>query len=403
MPPASRQSDMAHSLVVKPTDRCRLSIGEMVRPSLITDRIGGAAGAVRLRLRGRMLAIIQTAAAAVVAWELAVLLLPDPRPAFASIAAVIAVGATHGERLGRAVQLVAGVVLGITIASLMLELIGTGAWQMGVLVILAMGAAVALGGGEMVVVEAGVSAILLVALDPGAAAGFSPNRIFEGIIGGVTALAISATFFPPDPALGPGRAAQTMFVELGRALERIAGALESRDAGAAERALVDARGIDPLLRSVEAEIVTGRETARYTPGPRESRALLHRYERSIAQIDYAVRNTRVLARNVVALVRDGEDVPENLAGAVRDLSNAVWELAASYDAPSHVEPGRRLAVRAANEAASVPTQRPDVVLVGGQVRSVAVDLVRAADLVAENADEPSERPTEELLVAPAAA
>ena len=91
--------------------------------------------------------------------------------------------------------------------------------------------------------------------------------------------------------------------------------------------------------------------------------------------------------------------PSNLHGAVRDLSNAVWELAASYDAPSHAEPGRQLAVRAANEAAAVSTERPDVVLVGGQVRSVAVDLVRAADLVAENADEPSERPTEELLVA----
>jgi uncharacterized membrane protein YgaE (UPF0421/DUF939 family) len=373
----------------------------MIRPFLIADRIRGTAGAARLRLRGRLLAIVQTAAAAVVAWELAVLLLPDPRPAFASIAAVIAVGATNGERLGRAVQLVAGVVLGITVASLMLELIGTGAWQMGVLVILAMGAAVALGGGEMVVVEAGVSAILLVALDPGVAAGFSPNRIFDGIIGGVTALAVSATFFPPDPALGPGRAAQAMFVELGRALERIAAALESGDSGAAERALLDARGIDPLLRSVEAEIVTGRETARYTPGPRESRAVLHRYERSFPQLDYAARNTRVLARNVVALVRDGEHVPENLAGAVRDLSHSVWELAASYDAPSHVEPGRRLAVRAATGAASVPTERPDVVLVGGQVRSVAVDLVRAADLVAEEPADPHERGTEELLVAPA--
>ena len=375
----------------------------MIRPNLILDRLRGVTTAARARLRGRLLAVVQTAAAAVVAWELAVLLLPDPRPAFASIAAVIAVGATNGERVGRAIQLVAGVVIGITVASLMLELLGTGAWQMGVLVILAMGAAIALGLPELVVVEAGVSAILIVALDPGAAAGFSPNRILEGIIGGATALVVSATFFPPDPALAPGRAAQAMFVELGRALERIAAALESHDAGAAERALLDTRGIDPLVRSVEAELVTGRETARYAPGPRSSRALLDRYERSIPQIDYAVRNTRVLARNVVALVRDGEDVPENLHGAVRDLSNAVWELAASYDAPSHAEPGRRLAVRAANEAASVSTQRPDVVLVGGQVRSVAVDLVRAADLVAENADEPSERPTEELLVAPAAA
>jgi uncharacterized membrane protein YgaE (UPF0421/DUF939 family) len=374
----------------------------MIRPSLIVNRVSGLASAARARLRGRLLAVVQTAAAAVVAWELAVLLLPDPRPAFAAIAAVIAVGATHGERVGRAFQLVTGVVIGITIATLMLSVIGTGAWQMGVLVILAMSAGIALGLPEMVIVEAGVSAILLVALDPGAAAGFSPNRIFEGLIGGATALAVSATFFPPDPALGPGRAAQAMFVELGRALERIAGALESRDAGAAERALVDARGIDPLLRSVEAEIVTGRETARYSPGPSGSRALLDRYERSFPQLDYAVRNTRVLARNVVALVRDGEHVPEMLPSAVHDLSNAVWELAAAYDAPSHAEPGRQLAVRAATEAAAAATERPDVVLVGGQVRSVAVDLVRAADLVAEDAaDDIHERPTEELLVATA--
>jgi uncharacterized membrane protein YgaE (UPF0421/DUF939 family) len=373
----------------------------MIRPSSFITRTRGTIDAARTRLRGRLLAIVQTAAAAVVAWELAVLLLPDPRPAFASIAAVIAVGASHGQRFSRAFQLVCGVVLGITIASLMLDLVGTGAWQMGVLVVLAMGTAVALGGGEMVVVEAGVSAILLVALDPGAAAGFSPNRILEGVIGGATALAISATFFPPDPALGPGRAAQTMFVELGRALERLATALESRDASVAERALVDARGIDSLIRSVEEELATGRETARFSPAPRGTREVLDRMERSIPQIDYAVRNTRVLARNVVALVRDGEEVPDQLAGAVRDLSHSVWELAASYDAPSHAEPGRRLAVRAANEAAAAGNERPDVVLVGGQVRSVAVDLVRAAELVAEDAQPVDERPTEELLVAPA--
>ena len=44
-----------------------------------------------------------------------------------------------------------------------------------------------------------------------------------------------------------------------------------------------------------------------------------------------------------------------------------------------------------------PTSAPDVVLVGGQVRSVAVDLVRAAELVAADAEPPHERPTEELL------
>lgn len=356
---------------------------------------------LRSRLHGRMLPIVQNATAAVVAWSLASALLPDPRPAFAAIAAVIAVGATHGQRAGRAVQLVGGVILGITVASLIISVIGTGAWQLGVLVILAMAAATALGGGEMLVVESAVSAILLVALDPGAAEGFSPTRIAEGAIGGAVALAVSSFLFPPDPALAPGRAAQAMFVELGRALERIATALEARDAGAAERALLDARGIDDLIRSVEEEVSTGRETAKYTPPRRSSRIVLDRYARSIPQVDYAVRNTRVLARHVVSLVREHEEVPEGLPAAVRDLSSSVWELAASYDAPSHAEPARRLAVKAAAGAAALPEASTDLLLVRGQLRSAAADLVRAAELVTSDDPAPEDRPTEELLVAPA--
>jgi uncharacterized membrane protein YgaE (UPF0421/DUF939 family) len=351
----------------------------------------------RSRLRGRMLPIVQNAIAAVGAWLLATALLPDPRPAFAAIAAVIAVGVTHGQRAGRAFQLVGGVVLGITIATLLISVMGTGAWQIGVLVILAMTAATVVGAGEIVVVESAVSAILLVALDPGSAEGFSATRIAEAAIGGGVALAVSSFLFPPDPALAPGRAAQAMFVELGRALERIATALDARDPGAAERALIDARGIDEMIREVEEEVSTGQETAKYTPPRRSSRVLLDRYARSIPQVDYAVRNTRVLARHVVTLVRE-EDVPEGLSSAVRDLSNSVWELAASYDAPSHAEPARRLAVQAAAGAAAIPEASTDLVLVRGQLRSAAADLVRAAELVTGDEDTLEDRPTEELLV-----
>jgi uncharacterized membrane protein YgaE (UPF0421/DUF939 family) len=375
----------------------------MTSPSTLFTRARGALRITRTRLRGRMLPIVQNATAAMAAWLLASALLPDPRPAFAAIAAVIAVGVTHGERLGRALQLVGGVVLGITVATLLVSIIGTGAWQIGVLVALAMTAAVAVGGGELLVVESAVSAILLVALDPGAAEGFSPTRIAEGAIGGGVALVVGSLLFPPDPALAPGRAAQAMFVELGRALERIATALEAHDAGAAERALVEARGIDEMVRSVEDEVGTGRETARYTPPRRSSRAQLDRYARSMPQVDYAVRNTRVLARHALSLVREQEQVPDGLAAAVRDLSHAVWELAASYDAPSHAEPARRLAVQAAAGVAAIPETGTDLVLVRGQVRSAAADLVRAAELVTSETEDPDERPTEELLVDPAPA
>ena len=375
----------------------------MIRPSTAFARARGAVTPARLRLRGNGLPIVQNAIAAVAAWSLAVALLPDPRPAFAAIAAVIAVGVTTGERTGRALQLVGGVVLGITIASLLISVIGTGAWQIGVLVVLAMATATAVGGGEMLVVESAVSAILLVALDPGSADGFTVDRILEGAIGGAVALAVSSFLFPPDPALAPGRAAQTMFVELGRALERIAHALEARDPGSAERALVDARAIDDLIRSVEEEVSTGRDTARYTPPRRSSRVVLDRFARSLPQVDYAVRNTRVLARHVVSLVRDDEHVPEALPAAVRDLSNAVWELAASYDAPSHSERARRFAVQAAAGAGAIPETSSDLVLVRGQIRSAAADLVRAAELIADDRTAPHERPTEELLAHPTVA
>jgi uncharacterized membrane protein YccC len=364
----------------------------------VHGRWRGTLGAVRGRLRGRMRAILQNAAAAVAAYWLALVLLPDPRPAFAAIAAVITVGATYGERSGRALQLVGGVVLGITVAVLIIQLIGVGTWQIGVMVVLAMTAAVALGGGELLVVEAGVSAILLVALDPGAAEGFSPNRIIEGVIGASTAFVVSSLLFPPDPALGPARAAQLVFVELGRSLERVAAGLAGGDAAAAEQALVDARAIDALIRSLDEAVVAGRETARYAPPRRAARVELDRYARSMGQIDYAVRNTRVLARHALRPLREGSEVPADLHGAVRDLAHSVWELAASYDAPAHAADARELALRAAARAAGITDTRPDLLLIGGQVRAVAVDLVRAADLVAGVGEPVDERPTEELLV-----
>ena len=59
--------------------------------------------------------ILQTAAAGV-AWLLAVLVLGHEQPVFASIAAVISLGMTVGERTRRVVELVLGVAFGVAIA-----------------------------------------------------------------------------------------------------------------------------------------------------------------------------------------------------------------------------------------------------------------------------------------------
>jgi uncharacterized membrane protein YccC len=360
---------------------------------------------VRRRVSGRLLPIVQTASAGVLAWVLAGLVTDDAQPTFAAIAAVICVGAAFGQRGQKAVNLIGGVVIGITVAAGVVHLIGTGPAQLGVMIVVAMLAAVVLAGdNDMVVVEAGVSAILIVTLDPGSGEGiFSLNRILEAMIGGGTALLVSSLLFPPDPALAAGRGGQAVFAALGRTFEGISSGLAEADPEVANAALADARAIDALVDEAHDALAASREAALLTPPGRGAKPVLDRYERSLTQIDFAVRDTRVLARHAVRLVRAG-DVPTGLSEAVGELGEAIWELAAAYDDPGRAEEAGRLALAAAGRAAWAHAAQPErapAELVG-QVRSTAVDLIRAAELVSgmgvgDEQPVAVDRPTEELL------
>ena len=147
--------------------------------------------------------------------------------------------------------------------------------------------------------------MLLVMTGPSGGGAFSPNRILEAVIGGAVALAITL-LFSPDPILPVSRAAQAVFGRLGRALERTASALDAGDADRAEQALEQARSIDGLLREFDDALATSRETVRTAPTRFGDREPIDRYDRSLGQIDLAVRNTRVLARHSLRAIRAGE-------------------------------------------------------------------------------------------------
>jgi uncharacterized membrane protein YgaE (UPF0421/DUF939 family) len=356
--------------------------------------------AARRRLRPHLLAILQTAAAALAAWWLAIALLPTDRPAFASIAAVICLGATYGQRRSRALELIGGVVLGITVASLLLFVIGTGPWQIAVLVVLAMSAALLFRGGELLVTEAAISAILLASFEP-TTSGFTADRILEGLIGGGVGLAVASLLLPPDPVAMVGQVAQTVFGKLGRTLEETAMALQDSDPARAESALAAARGIDEDVEALEHMLLVATETARFAPARRGGLPHVQRYEKTMPQLDFAVRNTRVLARYAARQVRAGERAPQ-LAAAVRELADAVWVLAGEYEQPDRSTGAREVALRAARAAEDIHEREPSLMTtqIVAQVRSVAVDLVRAAEsLAGEHAAPVWELPTEELLAA----
>jgi uncharacterized membrane protein YgaE (UPF0421/DUF939 family) len=359
-----------------------------------------AARGARSRLRARSWPILQTAVAAVAAWYLASLLVAEDQPVFASIAAVVSLGATYGQRPERVIELIGGVVLGIGVADMLVRVIGSGPAQIGVMVVLAMAVAVVLGGGPVLVTEAAVSAILLVVLEP-STAGLAPSRLIEALVGGGVALAVSAIAFPLDPVLLVGRSAQAVFGELGRTLEEVGDALAEGDGARSEAALRAARELDSGVRALDEALVVGAETARFSPGRRSARSELDRYARAARHMDFAVRNTRVLARHVLRFVRTGRPAPPELPQAIRDLSLAVWALAAELDSPTPDGTEVRLhASRASARAIESFGSDPDLGLaeIVAQVRSTAIDLVRAEDAGASTGEPPEEIPTEELLV-----
>jgi uncharacterized membrane protein YgaE (UPF0421/DUF939 family) len=357
----------------------------------------------RRRLRPHLLAVLQTAAAALAAWWLAVALLPTPRPAFASIAAVVCLGVTYGQRRSRALELLGGVVLGVAVASLLLFAIGNGPLQIGLLVVLAMSAALVFRGGELLVNEAAVSAILLASFEP-TTSGYSADRVVEALIGGGVGLAVASFLLPPDPVAMVSQVAQAMFGKLGRTLEETAAALQDGDPRRAESALIAARGIDDDIDQLEQTLSVASETARFAPARRGGLERVHRYEQTMPQLDFAVRNTRVLARYAARQVRAGEQAPQ-LAATVQELADAVWVLAGEFEQPGRASGLRDLALHAARAAEEIHEREPSLLTtqIVAQVRSVAVDLVRAAETLDGEREAPAwELPTEELLAAPAA-
>jgi uncharacterized membrane protein YgaE (UPF0421/DUF939 family) len=222
-----------------------------------------------VRVRSGWLQIIQTALAACVAWFLAVLILGVDRPTFAPIAAVIALGLAVGERVRRAVELTLAVAFGVAMADLLLSVLGVGAVQAGAFVALAMAVAVFLGGGDLGVKEAAISAMIMMFTFKATAAGLPIERFLEALIGGGTAILVNA-LLPVDPERMVDDAAFPVFAESAAVLEEVARALEGCETGRAQRAYVKAREIDARVAGLKEAVAAGRETARLAP-PQKSR------------------------------------------------------------------------------------------------------------------------------------
>jgi uncharacterized membrane protein YgaE (UPF0421/DUF939 family) len=364
-------SDRAAPLIEEAAERSRVSMRTRLE---------------RLRLAWR--SILQASVAAGAAWVIATEVFGHDRPFFAPVAAIITLGLTISERGRRAVEVAIGVALGIAIGDLLVLGIGVGAGQLTLVVMLATATAIFLGSGQMLATQAAVSAALVATLQP-PTEGITFARFLDALAGGSVALVVNGLLLPADPMATVRRAAHPLLDELAATLEDIAEGIGRRDRKLAERALVRARGIDELTGRFHEAVDVSRETIRYAPPRRRWRSRVEDYAEAARHVDLAVRNVRVLARGARRALDLDENVPGEVADALRSLADAVRALGGAIDDPSRAGEVREPALRAAGQATLVleRTGNLSVSVIVGQVRSTAVDLLRGSGLSFEEAVE----------------
>ncbi|WP_031938171.1 FUSC family protein [Prescottella defluvii] len=336
------------------------------------------------RLRASALPVLQCALAAGLAWWFATEIVGHPRPFFAPIAAVVSLGLSLGARLRRSVELVCGVTVGIGVGDLLISLIGTGPWQITLVVALAMSTAVLIGSGPIFSMQAGTSAVLVATLlPPGDAAGF--ERMVDALVGGLVGIAVVAVV-PTHPVRRARRDAAGILATAAEVLQLVADGLIENDPKPIEKALRKARETQSAIDSLRSNLSGGKEISRISPLYWGSRARLARLTATADPIDNAMRNIRVLSRRSLSLVRDDEILDPRLVDEIEKLSHALDVLRRMILAEPGEQPDQAEAARVLRTVAS--GMKPELVegagisatVVFAQIRSLIVDLLRVAGL-----------------------
>ncbi len=309
----------------------------------------------------------QCGLAAAGAWAFATEVLGHTRPFFASVAAVVALGGGGGGRLRRTAELAAGVALGVAVGDLWVALFGQGSWQIGVVVFLALLAAVAINGGGLAVTQAAVQAVFVVALPRTPFSGL--YRWQDAIVGGAAALLVVA-LLPADPWKDVRRLRASYLRDLSCVVRDTAASVRSGSSTAAAEALGRGRSLEPMLDRWGLAVASGRETTRLSPFRRD-RGRPEEAGRTVTLLTQASRNLRVLVRRVTVALETGQALPEALPGLLEELATALDAAARGDDAL----PGLR-AVAGQLDPVELGATTLSAQVVVGQLRVSLVDLLQ---------------------------
>ena len=243
---------------------------------------------------------------------------PSPTIAWTFAPSSSAPGAAQPGLRGRqALQVVAGVVVGVVIGEIVVALAGRGTLQIVVVVAVALGLCTAAGAQVVTTVQAGASAILVVALHrPGQ--NLASQRLVDALIGGGIAVLLARFLFPIDPLALVRREFVLLREDVAAVLDIAAQALRESDRARAEEALVRVDAIDD--RRLREALKIAHEVARNAPRRRGAQRRLEALDGLAASLTAAVGDARAVVTGALRTIDTVGRPPPEAIDAVEALA-----------------------------------------------------------------------------------
>jgi hypothetical protein len=298
--------------------------------------------------RQQVLLAAKTAIAAGIGWVAALAADPHSRPYFAPLAAVLVVQPTVYDSVSRAMQRVAGVVVGVAASLTVSHFLAPSAWSIGIIIFagLLLGWAARLG--PQGAVQVPISA-LLVFLVGRATPGYGGERIVDTLIGAgiaVIAVGLSPSAPGPDAVLSKALAPLRLCTETLRAISTGIGSPWTLDQAASWR--LDAIKLADTFATARRELQGDRLRIRWNARARRERGALERADEALRSGERIAIYTRSMARALVDGSGDARPMPAVTAMLAKTAS--ATQAYTAWVASAGTQADRRLLAKAVHAA-----------------------------------------------------
>ena len=289
------------------------------------------------RVRADFFQSVQIVAASMGAWLFAERILGHHEPIFAPVAALVSLGYVSGAKHSRRILEVSfGVTLGILIGDLLLILLGHGTWQAAVVLFLTVIIARFIDKGIIFTIQLSFQACFTLLL-PVPDDAFT--RSFDGLVGGAFAF-LAMYLMPRDPRKNPRERATALMDAFAKVFMLASEAIRYYDYNKAYQSLLDARALQPLYDACRGDLITAQGMNELSWNSRKSKGELERMSKTLAAIDLAIRNDRVLNRRMASTIHHVQlraAAQVSLSKALDELSLASQSIGLGMSSPKKEE------------------------------------------------------------------